>query len=387
MKKDGDTIQMAGQFVEFQSNFQFEIRPFKTYQFNERIHTELVKLVHKGIGFEWQMEICPAGDKGIAGKEYRGGFGAFLFFERGLHQKLEGVKYSVFMEDGDVSGCPGVGVSFPRQGSGYGCRDLVDISGKRAVRRLRKKGIIQEKVGNPGNYIMNVAASVRIPEEYFKWEKIVERKKKDIPNSTVNLAEFFSGIAVTSSPRERPTRDMIHVLDFQIETNDGFTIWCHKVVLSQNHHFYQVMTAEFKEATKNLVEVEFDKEVMMEILHFVYNGRVSTDFPTERNKLIDVSKASHYFHLKGMKLHCEEKLIEKLGDRDIDFAVEDFIVADRYKMEVLREVALNLTSGNIRKVKASGNFQYLGEVLWDEILDTNEKRGRVVKIPQSYSQI
>ncbi len=88
-----------------------------------------------------------------------------------------------------------------------------------------------------------------------------------------------------------------------------------------------------------------------------------------------------------MKLHCEEKLIEKLGDRDIDFAVEVFIVADRYGMEVLREMALNLTSGNIRKVKASDSFRDLEEVLWNEILDTTEKRGRVVKIPQSYSQI
>ncbi len=56
-------------------------------------------------------------------------------------------------------------------------------------------------------------------------------------------------------------------------------------------------------------------------------------------------------------------------------------MADRYGMEVLREMALNLTPGNIRKVKASERFQDLEEELWNEILDTTEKRGRVVKIP------
>ncbi len=377
---------MAGEFVEFLSNFEFEIRPFEKYQFNEIIHAELVKMVHNNIGFEWKMNI-KAGSKDIDGREWRNNLGAFLYYQRGLHQKLENVEFSVFVEDGDVSGRQRAVNSFSRQGFGNGNRELVDISVKDAFGNLKVKGIIQEHADEPGNYTMTLAAFVRIREEYFKWEKVMERKKEEIPESTMNVHEFFKGIAVTSSPRERPASDTIQVLDFQIETNDGFTIWCHKVVLSQNHHFFQVMTAEFKEAKENLVEMEFEKEVMMEILHFVYNGRVSTNFPTARNNLIDVSKAAHYFHLKELKLHCEEKLIKKLGDRDLNFAVEVFIVADRYGMDVLREMALNLTSGNIWKVKGSGNFQYLGEVLWNEILNTNEKRGRVVKIPQSYSQI
>ncbi len=373
---------MAGQFLEFQSNFEFEIRPFETYRVNERIHAdELVKMVHNNIGFEWEMKIYPAGSKDIGGRECRNNFVGFLYFRRGLVQKLEGVEYSVFLEDGDVSGRQWYVDSFQRQGSGYGCTDLVDISVENTFGKLKEQGIIQENVDESGNYIMKLAARVRIPEEYFNREKMMERKKKYIPKSTVNAAEFFKGIAVTSSPRKRPANDTIDVLDFQIATDDGFIIWCHKVVLSQNHNLYQVMTAEFKEAKQNLVEVEFGKEEMTEVLHFVYNDRVSTNFPTERNKLIDVSKAAHYFDLKGLKLHCEKKLIAKLGDRDIDFAVEVFILADRYGMEVLREMALNLTSGNIRKAKASESFQYLEEILWDEILDTNEKRARVVKIP------
>ncbi len=87
---------------------------------------------------------------------------------------------------------------------------------------------------------MKVSARVKIPEAYFSWENIMQRKTEEIPKSTVNLAEFFKGIAVTSSPIKRPESDTMQVLDFQIETNDGFAIWCHKVLISRNHCFYKV---------------------------------------------------------------------------------------------------------------------------------------------------
>ncbi len=56
-KEDVDTAPMAGQFVEFQSNFEFKIiRSFETYRFDESFLTELV-MVHNNIGFAWQMVI------------------------------------------------------------------------------------------------------------------------------------------------------------------------------------------------------------------------------------------------------------------------------------------------------------------------------------------
>ncbi len=140
-KKTSIRTPMAGQFVEFHSNFEFQIRSFETYQFNEGISCEWMKMAHNNIGLEWKMQICPAGWNGIDSSEWRNSLVAFLHYYRGLHEKLEPVKYSVFMGDGDVSGRPWVVRSFQRQGSGFGpSRDFVNISGENAFEKLKEKG-------------------------------------------------------------------------------------------------------------------------------------------------------------------------------------------------------------------------------------------------------
>ncbi|MCP3668023.1 MAG: hypothetical protein GY696_36970, partial [Gammaproteobacteria bacterium] len=126
-----------------------------------------------------------------------------------------------------------------------------------------------------------MAAQLRIPEEHFDWQKIMERKKEGILKPTVNMAEFFSDVAVVADdptndvtkvaysvaevgvhPKEskRPASDECKVLDFKIKTADGFTIWCHKNILSKkNLHFRLIMRNywnEGDEGRENQMEAE-----------------------------------------------------------------------------------------------------------------------------------
>ncbi len=70
--------------VEFQHNWEFDIRPSNTYKFNERFHSEQFKTVYNNIGFEWELVVCPGGVKVDDGSECRSRIGVFLQYLDGL---------------------------------------------------------------------------------------------------------------------------------------------------------------------------------------------------------------------------------------------------------------------------------------------------------------
>ncbi len=380
--------------IEFQHNWEFDIRPFSSYNFDEMFCSEAVKLVHNDIGFEWKLGVKPGGVK-MGGFEHRDRLGVFHIYWKGLLGKLEDVRV--------VEGLDTVEDRW--RGGDFEMRSPPEKLGlpgpstfrERTFEQLIENGTIKEKIGETGKYSIKLAAQLRIPEEHFVWQKIMERKKEGILMPAVNMAEFYSDVAVVA---DDPTNDVAEVdygvaevaevdeskiPDFNIKTADGFTIWCHKNVLSEkNLHFRLIMRNDWnegEEGLENQMEAEWDKDTMMEILHFIYTDEVSNDFPWEEGKLVDLVTGAHYFGVTSLLPYCEEKLIRKLPKRNINFVVNMCLLADTYGMEILREMALNQASEDVQKVEASENFKYLEERLWDEILDVTAKRGRVVKVP------
>ncbi len=120
------------------------------------------------------------------------------------------------------------------------------------------------------------------------------------------------------------------------------------------------------------------KTTIMEILHFIYIFEVSETFPTKPRKIYQFIEVAEYFDLAGLKLSCEERLIGKLS---VLLVVELLIIADRYRLMLLRDMALILASKNLAIVHKSSCFEDLSSDLWNEILKTSDKRGRVAKVP------
>ncbi len=77
--------------IEFQHNWEFDIRPFSSYKFDEMFCSEAVKMVHNGIGFEWKLGVKPGGVK-MGGFEHRNRLGVFHIYWKGLLGKLEDVR-------------------------------------------------------------------------------------------------------------------------------------------------------------------------------------------------------------------------------------------------------------------------------------------------------
>ncbi len=371
-------------FVEFQHNWEFDIQPFNTYKFNGQFRSDPVRMVHGCIGFEWELHVYPGGTK-VGEKEWRTHMGVFLRYKDGLHQKLEGVKYMVFVDGRNASEDVFTWwqYSFERVGTGFGKTKFLLIGGENAFETLREQGYIQEKMGDAGKYVIKLAARVRIPEEYFDWKKVMEEKKAEVaPKASFNVTDLLDEVSVDLAPGTRPPSDVSNVLDFKIGTTDGFVFWCHKNVLSRkNRHFRDVMSSgTYPEATENRVDVSYDQEMMMLILYFIYTDKVSKKFPDEIGKVMEIVKAVHFFEVKGLSLHCEEKLIENLlGEKCMDLSVEMFCFADRYGLEILREISLNLASDNIGKIITSGIYTNLSSEVWKEIACQLRKalKGRV----------
>ncbi len=89
---------------------------------------------------------------------------------------------------------------------------------------------------------------------------------------------------------------------------------------------------------------------------------------------------AEFFFVAGMKLYCEEKLIEKLVSCCPDDPVVPKLLykADRYQLEVLREISLNMASGRIGRLHQTKGHKHLSLSLWSEILETIDKRFRTV---------
>ncbi len=377
-------ISEDSNFVEFQYNWEFDIRPLNTYNFNECFQSEQFKTVYNNIGFEWKLDVYPGGVKVDDGPEFRSHIGVFLQYLGGLYQKLESVKLLVFVGRNVSQDFLGRGFQKGKGGSAFGNPKLLAFNG--CFEELIGEGFIQRKICDPGKYMINFGVRVLIPKEHFDWKKLMEKKKQGVaPETRLNVAGFFDEVTIDTSPGKRPERDRAQVLDFKILTNDGFIIWCHKNILSRkNQHFCDIMSSgKYKEATENQVDVSYDKKMMMGILRFIYTDEVPKDFPDEIGEVIKILEAGHFFEVKGLILHCEGKLIENLlREKCMDLAVEMLCLADRYGMDVLREISLNLASENIGKIMYSGFYtDFAREQLWKDVGVNCEKRGRVVKVP------
>ncbi len=68
-------------FVEFQHNWEFDIQPFSAYNFNERLISDPVRMVHGSIGFEWEIHVYPGGSELVGGEERRNHMGVFLRYK------------------------------------------------------------------------------------------------------------------------------------------------------------------------------------------------------------------------------------------------------------------------------------------------------------------
>ncbi len=133
------------------------------------------------------------------------------------------------------------------------------------------KSSIEENADELGMHKLSMATQFYIPEEYFSWKKIMERKRRELPERKIVAGGLLEDVVmVAGTPSENLLNGSLGFRDFKIVTNDGFTIWCHKIILANNSSYFQtVVSADFKDARENRADVHFDKNSMMEVLHFM----------------------------------------------------------------------------------------------------------------------
>ena len=120
---------------------------------------------------------------------------------------------------------------------------------------------------------------------------------------------------------------------------------CHRNILSVRSPVFDAMFQSdmIENRSKNVVIKDIKPEVVKEMLHFIYNGAISTE-----NVLDEIGRdllgAADQYQLKYLKNKCEEKLCSSL---DVGNSVELLVLADLHQASRLRKMALKLVTKNM----------------------------------------
>ncbi len=209
------------------------------------MYFDRVKMVHNGIGYEFQTRMEPAGgtvSRNGKVEVCRNFIGVYNHqYQKGLYEKLEGILFIEFVDGFKLPQRYKPSLKHPQRTWGksdfeanrmaVGRRNFLRIGGENPMNKLREKGFVKEKIGDPGKFCINVVVLFGIPEDYFAWEKIVEKKETAIPADDMNVPlQLLRDVVVEeeTSGSDRPPQDTVNVLDFKIHTIDGFIIRCQK---------------------------------------------------------------------------------------------------------------------------------------------------------------
>ncbi len=95
---DSDSEEEENNSVEFQHSFQLVFTSLRNFKFNEPVYFDKVKLVHNGIGYEFQTEMMPAGSIGESGEKVKDHMAVFHTYSKGHFQTLKNVGTVEFLK-------------------------------------------------------------------------------------------------------------------------------------------------------------------------------------------------------------------------------------------------------------------------------------------------
>ena len=128
-------------------------------------------------------------------------------------------------------------------------------------------------------------------------------------------------------------------------TCGGKVFHCHRSILSVRSPVFEAMfQSDMMENISRTVDIKDIKpEVVMEMLHFIYNGGTSTETVMDEIGK-DLLGAAEQYQLDLLKNKCEEKLCSSL---DVNNSVELLVLADLHQASKLRRMALRLVARNM----------------------------------------
>lgn len=140
--------------------------------------------------------------------------------------------------------------------------------------------------------------------------------------------------------------------DFKLKVK-GVEMPVHKAILAAHSRVFSVMfDSEMREKSENLARIEdVDVEVMRELLHFVYVGRLN-DLPDDlADKLL---MAADKYELDGLKRLCEDKLV---GQLHADNVYDCLRLADDHGACKLKQAAIKFLIGNAQQLADADDFR------------------------------
>ena len=139
---------------------------------------------------------------------------------------------------------------------------------------------------------------------------------------------------------------------------DGQAFKCHQVILSARSPVFMAMfQAEMKESKTKVVTVkDISKEVLKEMLHFIYTGTLSKSVDDlSVNMTRDLLRAADQYQLDLLKKVCEEKLCLALS---VGNALEYLVLADLHQASSLKAKAVTVVVTNMTVVVNSYSEDY-----------------------------
>ena len=189
---------------------------------------------------------------------------------------------------------------------------------------------------------------------------VVELECRDLP--FINEADDPAALQLSRTSSFSSFLDEMKYTDLTLEVN-GNVFHCHKFMLAKKSDVFDAMFShDFAETVSNKVIItDLDSEAVMEMLRFIYTGKVQN--MEKVNKM--VLAAADKYNIADLKESCEKSLCNGMT---IDNVCNLLLLArDRVSNELKRR-ALEFISQNVDSVTNSEGWQDLSR---DPILMTD----------------
>ncbi|OXU28861.1 hypothetical protein TSAR_009154 [Trichomalopsis sarcophagae] len=206
---------------------------------------------------------------------------------------------------------------------------------------------------------------------------IVMGKCLRLQNELKNLKDTVEDKDKTSSLRFKELEELEQLIG---ETNysdvelcvEGKTIRAHKCILALKSPVFAAMfQTEMKEKCENKVQIQdIEYSVFTEMLRYVYSCQV-TDIKT---MAVELLAAADRYSIDGLKAACERTICSSLS---VDNAAKSLQLAERYRLDELRRMAIHFIVRNSKKIVDKPDFQLIGLDTTREILRAVVKYTRV----------
>ncbi len=123
--------------------------------------------------------------------------------------------------------------------------------------------------------------------------------------------------------------------DTTVMANDGKKFHCHRDVLSRRSEVFKLMfNCPMKESKENLVEIDYDGNIVAQLLVFVYIDDVGEIGPFADRLYV----AAHHYQLDRLKILCESAMAASLS---ADSFLQIYRLATFYHLDKLSAVCVD----------------------------------------------